>query len=175
MLCVVALVRLLFAFISDPVIFCKQISYSRGSARICRLIHSPPKGTVASWIICEELPKRTVETCSGARPQLPRSFRKKATAVIILVLSSTHALLSARDQTLLSLCPYFPPLTKGTFSAKHTPRPPGNKRKSTGRGENGTDKAHGGPGRHARVSKNEARAQASPLPLLKSCQHDGVP
>lgn len=81
---------------------------------------------------------------------------------------------SCRDQTLLSLCPYFPPLTKRTFSAKHTPHPPGNKRKS-GHGESDTDKAHGGPGRLARVSKNEARAQGSPLPLLKSCQHDGVP
>lgn len=67
---------------------------------------------------------------------------------------SCPGLWSCRDQTLLSLCPYFPPLTKGTFSAKHpppTPHPPGNKRKSSGRGENDTDKAHGGPGRHAGV------------------------
>lgn len=177
LLCVVALVRLLFAFISDQVILCKQISYSRGSARICSLIHSLPKGTVALWIICEELPKRTVETRSGARLQLPCSFRKKAICSDNpgVFFHTCPGLWSCRDQTFLSLCPYFPLLTKGTFSPKHSPQPPGNKRKSSGRGENDTDKAQGGPGRHARVSKNEARAQASPLPLLKSCQYDGVP
>lgn len=77
LLCVAVLVRLLFAFILDRVILCKQISYSRGSARICSHIHSLPKGTVALWIICEELPKGTVETCRGARPEPPCSFRKK--------------------------------------------------------------------------------------------------
>lgn len=127
--------------------------------------------------LCEELPKGTVETCSGARPQLPCSFRKKGSCSDNpgVFFHTCPGLWSCRDQTLLSLCPYFPHLTKGTFSAKHTPQPPGNKRKSSGRGENDTDKAQGGPDRHARVSKNEAHAQASPLPLLKSCQYDGVP
>lgn len=156
---------------------CEQISYSRGSARICSLIHSLPKGTVALWIICEELPKQAVESCSGARPQLPCSVRKNSSYSDNsgVFFHTCPGLWSCRDQTLLSLCPYFPPLTKGTFSAKHSPHPPGNKRKSSGPGENDTDKAQGGPGRHARVSKNEARTKASPLPLLKSCQYDGVP
>lgn len=162
LLCVAALVRLLFTFILDQVILCKQISHSRGSARVCSLIHTPPKGTVALWIICEELPKPTVETCSGARPQPPCSGCRDNPGVFF---HTCPGLWSCRDQTLLNLCPYFPPLSKGTFSAKRSPHPPGNKRKSSGRGENDTGKAHRGPGRLARVSKYEACTQASPLPL----------
>lgn len=75
---------------------------------------------------------------------------------------------SCRDQTLLSLCPYFPPLTKGTFSAKHPPPPPTLP---------ATNANHLVVGKMTLTKPTEARAgtQGSPLPLLTSCQHDGVP
>lgn len=181
MLCVVALVRLLCAFILDQVILCKQISYSRGSARFCSLIHTLPNAIVALWIICEELPKGTVKTCSGARPELSCCGRKEAscsdnpgvffhTCLASGPVEKRHCsvcvLISHHSQKW-----HFPP---NTPPPSNTP-PPGNKRKSSGRGENDADNAHGGPGRHARVSKDEARTQASPLPFLKSCQYDWVP
>lgn len=117
---------------------------------------SLPILTVAFWNISEELPKTSSESMLRCTARGPVQHQKKNSCSDNpgVFLHTCPGSWSSRDETLRSFCPHFPPVAKVTFSAKHTPLPsPGNKHESSGRGENDTDNAHRGPGRHARVSK----------------------
>lgn len=168
LLCIIALARFLFTFILDQVILFKQISYSVWIWILLQTIEIHTFTLDYLWMWWREA---SLNTHSGTQLERPGNIRKQPAAVIIpcFSLHTWLGLRSSRDKTLLRLCPRFPVLTKVTFPTKHFPS--SNKHKSFGRRENDTDNAHGGPGTHAHVSKQDTQRRR---PLCLSSSRAGM-